>query len=325
MPEPTYVEGQTRLYRGDARLLLAEPIGTVQAVVTDPPYELGIDGHRWDRTGVAFDARFWRRVLSHVIPGGWGIVFGAPRFLGKLHLALEDGGWQVEDTGAWIYGSGFPKGRTRLKPAWEPWVLCRRPGPSRELNVDGAGIGGAPPQPGAGSHRVRDSFVRYKPGLPPAILPGRSSRYPTNLVIDDEAAAELDRQSGHSKSRRGVMQHKPRPGDLYLENRTVPNVAGHDDEGGASRFFYVAKPSKREKDRANIHVSVKPLDLMRHLVELVSFEGDTVLDPFLGSGTTAVACQALGRRCIGIELDQRSLDVARRRLYRATVRNGALR
>lgn len=299
MTDPVFNRGGVRLYHGDARKLATEPLGRVHAVVTDPPYELGLDGLAWDRSGVAFDARFWRRVMMQVVPGGWLLAFGAPRFLGKLQLALEDGGWLYEDTVAWIYGQGWPKGRTRLKPAWEPVVLCRRPGPSRELNVGGRAVQG-----------------------PQGVLSGRSSRYPANLVLDDAAAAEVDRQSGFSRSRREVHNHKPRPNDLYLENRTIPNVAGHDDEGGASRFFYVSKPSRREKDRVNRHVSVKPLDLMRHLVELVSFRGETVLDPFEGSGTTAVACYQLGRRHVGYEMDARSLEVAKRRVYQHTMRGG---
>lgn len=300
MIEPIHNAGGVRLYRGDARRLVTEPLGLVHAVVTDPPYELGLDGLSWDRSGVAFDARFWRRVLMRVAPGGWMLCFGAPRFLGRLQLALEDGGWQYEDTVMWIYGQGWPKGRTRLKPAYEPVVLCRRKGPpSRELNVGERGVLGAD-----------------------GVLSGRDSRYPANVVLDPEAAAELDRQSGFSRSRRGLMEHGPRPNDLYLENRTIPNIAGHDDAGGASRFFYVAKPTRAEKDMANRHVSVKPLDLMRHLVNLVSFPGETVLDPFLGSGTTAVACAELGRRCLGFEQDQRSLDVAVRRLRRGAIRGG---
>ena len=314
--EPVYNHAGCRLFRGDSRQLASEPLGKVHAVVTDPPYERGLDNLKWDRSGVAFDARFWRRVLLQLVPGGWAIVFGAPRFLGRLHLALEDGGFSVEDTGAWIYGSGWPKGRTRLKPAWEPWVLCRRPGPSRELNVDQAGIGDSR---SLGRSRACCTRRRWQ-SLP--VMPGRESRYPTNLIIDPEVAAEVDRQSGHSKGQRHIQNHGPRPNDLYLENRKLPNVAGYDDEGGASRFYYVAKPSRAEKDMANRHVSVEPVELKTHLVELVSFSSETVWDPFLGSGTTGVACLKLGRRFIGMELDQRSLDTAIRRLRRASIRGG---
>lgn len=320
MIEPVYNRSGIRLYQGDSRRLITEPLGQVDAVVTDPPYELGLDGLSWDKSGVAFDARFWRRVLMQVVPGGWLLSFGAPRFLGRLQLALEDGGWLYEDTVAWIYGQGWPKGRTRLKPAWEPVMLCRRPGPSRALNVDEAGIGG--PLPAATKPLSPRSMLNTRAVARTGILPGRESRYPSNVILDDEAAAELDRQSGFSKSKREVHTHRPRPNDLYLENRTIPNVAGHDDEGGASRFFYVAKPSREEKDLINRHVSVKPVALMRHLVELVSFRGETVLDPFLGSGTTAVACAELGRRFVGMEQDRRSLDVAQRRIYRTNVRGG---
>jgi len=90
------------------------------------------------------------------------------------------------------------------------------------------------------------------------------------------------------------------------------------DDGGASKFFYVAKPSKTEKSRlvteGNNHPTVKPVRLMRHLIELVTEPGDAILDPFLGSGTTAVAAKELGRKLIGMEQDERYCQIAAKRL-----------
>jgi site-specific DNA-methyltransferase (adenine-specific) len=84
---------------------------------------------------------------------------------------------------------------------------------------------------------------------------------------------------------------------------------GAGDWGGASRFFYCAKPSQSERNAGlpqgieNIHPSVKPKALMRWLVDLGCAPGGTVLDPYLGSGTTAVACAEAGVDCIGIDRD----------------------
>ena len=83
-------------------------------------------------------------------------------------------------------------------------------------------------------------------------------------------------------------------------------------------FLIVPKPSNRERDSGlgeggNIHLSVKPLKLMSYLVTLGSREGDLVLDPFLGSGTTLISSCLLGRRCIGIERDEKYVDIARKR------------
>lgn len=111
--------------------------------------------------------------------------------------------------------------------------------------------------------------------------------------------AELDRQSGESSSRVG----KPR-GAAHGEGWGMTATgAEYADTGGASRFFYVAKAPTSERPRVNgvAHPTVKPLDLMRWLVRLVTPPGGTVLEPFAGSGTTAEACVLEGFQCIAIE------------------------
>lgn len=86
------------------------------------------------------------------------------------------------------------------------------------------------------------------------------------------------------------------------------------DRGGASRFFYCAKATRAERGPSNDHPTVKPLALMRWLVRLVSRPGAVILDPFMGSGTTGLACAAEGRNFIGCELDAHNVEIARRRL-----------
>lgn len=111
--------------------------------------------------------------------------------------------------------------------------------------------------------------------------------------------AELDRQSGESSSRVG----KPR-GAAHGEGWGMTTTgAEYADTGGASRFFYVAKAPTSERPRVGgiAHPTVKPLDLMRWLVRLVTPPGGTVLEPFAGSGTTAEACVLEGFQCIAIE------------------------
>ena len=69
----------------------------------------------------------------------------------------------------------------------------------------------------------------------------------------------------------------------------------------------------------NNHPTVKPVHLMAWLVRLVSKEGDTVLDPFTGSGTTGIACKKLNRRFIGIERDLGYCEIAEKRLKNTVV------
>ena len=86
------------------------------------------------------------------------------------------------------------------------------------------------------------------------------------------------------------------------------------DSGSASRFFYCAKASPAERGRDNAHPTVKPLALMRWLCLLVTPPDGILLDPFMGSGTTLVAAKQLGRRAIGIEINQAYCDIAIKRL-----------
>ena len=72
----------------------------------------------------------------------------------------------------------------------------------------------------------------------------------------------------------------------------------------------ISKPSKKEKGENNTHITVKPVELMEHLVKLFSKKDAIVLDPFLGSGTTAIACKNTNRKCIGIELNKEYYDIS---------------
>ena len=87
--------------------------------------------------------------------------------------------------------------------------------------------------------------------------------------------------------------------------------------GSAARFFYCAKASKKEKGKDNPHPTVKPLELMKYLVKLVTPENALVLDPFMGSGTTGVAAVQIGRRFLGVEKDGEYFNYAKNRIETA--------
>ena len=133
---------------------------------------------------------------------------------------------------------------------------------------------------------------------------------------------------------------------MFIDGRRDPGNS-HNDSGSFSRYFdldawfaqrigelpeevqrvfpnlLVAKPSKREKNaglevpRANHHPTCKPVKLCAYLVTLGSREGETVLDPFMGSGTTGVAAVVLNRDFIGCELDPEFVEISRRRIKHA--------
>lgn len=123
---PHYEDGGLQLFYGDSRIVLAAdengydftlgygterafPDACFDSVVCDPPYELGFMGKGWDSTGIAYDVDLWREVLRVLKPGGHLLAFGASRTWHRLASAIEDAGFEIRDSIAWLYGSGFPK------------------------------------------------------------------------------------------------------------------------------------------------------------------------------------------------------------------------
>jgi len=207
---------------------------------------------------------------------------------------------------AWWEGWG-----TRLKPCYEPILLVRKPPVlpiarnvlthgTGGLNIDGCRLEIG--QVGAGQHAEK-------------------GRWPGNVCLDEEAARLVDEQSGE---RPGSRVEKPCPsptirGRKWGTLQVNRGPRGYDDTGGASRFFYVAKPSRKERNfglggEHNTHPTVKPIALCCWLVRLITPPGGLVLDPFAGSGTTGVACILEGARFIGIEKEEEYVNIARRRL-----------
>ncbi len=225
---------------------------------------------------------------------------------------------------------------TALKPANEPIVLARKPlsestvaknvlkWGTGALNIDGGRIA-SPDHPGvhhAGSSasgslnwnagEKKDSSREY-------YTP--QGRWPANVLFDESAAAMLDEQSGVSKSTGGKDRSKNKNGWTGLGgDQSKGNCGGLGDSGGASRFFYVAKASKRERNagcEVNGHPTVKPIKLMEYLCKLITPPGGIILDPFCGSGSTGVAAVNLGFKFIGIEREKEYGEIAEKRIANA--------
>lgn len=251
---------------------------------------------------------------------------------------------------------------TALKPAHEPIILARkstgydttvanvlRHG-AGALNIDGCRTN----NPGPHAQRGRRTFAGfsedrqvYGDGLNSQKSPENpAGRWPTNVVLTHAAilgpdgeiigdacadgcvpgcpAAELDQQSGITKSSGGSGSASGRPGQAvygtYGQHRGA-NAGGLGDTGGASRFFpafrYEAKAPASERPRladGTAHPTVKPAALMSWLVRLVTPPGGLVLDPFAGTGTTLQAALAEGMHAIGIEQHQPYCDLTVARL-----------
>lgn len=175
-------------------------------------------------------------------------------------------------------------------------------------------------------HTDRRTMARYieeRPGE-------RLGRYPSNVVwtcvcegphLDGCPVGELDRQSG-VRPIGGVVRDSSGKAHAFSRggrSESLGNVRelGYDDSGTAARFFYVAKPSRAERDAGtneNTHPTVKGIELMRYLCRLITPPGGAILDPFMGSGSTGVAAAMEGFGFIGIEQEAEYFATAQRRI-----------
>ena len=297
---------------------------SVDAIVTDPPYGIGFMGKTWDHeANVAFEDETWAAALRVAKPGAYLAAFGSPRQFHRLMLAIEEGGWILQDTLCWLHGQGFPKGKAQLKPAFEPIVLARKKGPA-VLNIDDCRLSAD-----GNMTRVRTvgdrSREQYRTGTTVGgPIPTDQGRWPANVILDEDAAALLDTTVG-PKGGNPVAAKGKEPRSYRIDNKVYSPLDmdrkpfDYGDTGGPSRFFYTAKASKAERGEGNDHPTVKPLALMRWLIRLVTPEGGLVLDPFTGSGTTGCAAVLEGRRFVGVELSDEYAEIARRRVAHHTM------
>lgn len=339
---------------------------SVDSIVTDSPYGLSFMGKKWDYDVPSVD--IWKEALRVLKPGGHLLSFGGTRTYHRMVVNIEDAGFEIRDCIQWLYGSGFPKSHnlkdeykgwgTALKPANEPICVARKPLEkgltvaenvlkygTGAINIDGSRVGTEvrhnPPVgelTGIGSSRV----------APKGKGTTVTGRWPANIILDEEAAQMLDEQVGYLVGAGNKYTKK-------AEGKTDKSVFGaggdgtpstlYDRGGSASRFFYVAKASKSERNAGldgmplvesgikndsgrgfsesdphkkilnqNFHPTVKPIKLMQYLINLVTPPQGTVLDPFMGSGSTGVAAKNLNRKFIGIELDQQYFEIAKKRI-----------
>jgi hypothetical protein len=111
-PESEASRSYVTIRNGDALDELRKiPDASIDAIVTDPPYELSFMGRKWDNTGIAYSVELWREALRVLKPGGHLVAFGGTRTYHRMACAVEDAGFEIRDSLTWLYGSGFPKSR----------------------------------------------------------------------------------------------------------------------------------------------------------------------------------------------------------------------
>ena len=391
---------------------------SIDAIITDPPYELNFMNKGWDNAGVSLNKNTWEKCLRVLKPGGYLLAFGGTRTYHRIACAIEDAGFGIRDCIMWLYGSGFPKSMdiekainkrdgvefkskpakgvgftnanddgwhntlnqleqigessnraknwkgwgTALKPSYEPIIVARKPFKGSlvdnvieygvgGLNIDECRVGDEKRVQFSG-RSVSKSTVYNKFKQDNSHYETVTGRFPANIIHDgsDEATRDMPKTKGcQGKGFKKGDYKSSAVNTTFSRGDCVP----YNDFGSASRYFYCAKASKKDRDegldefelvdagvgalrdgnrnntkpRRNIHPTVKPTALMQYLVRLVCPKGSVILDPFMGSGSTgkAVAYENKERNAnysfIGIEQNPEYVKIAKARIEFADVDN----
>jgi site-specific DNA-methyltransferase (adenine-specific) len=284
------------------------PENSIDMVCTDPPYFLdGLDGD-WNKKrldnkgsslvvgnlpkGMRFDRnqskkfnKFYSKVSSEVYrilkPGGAFISFSSPRLYHSMAMAIENTGFEIRDMLGWIYL------KSQVKAFSQDHIIEK----DKSLN---------PEQ----KTELKDLCHNWKtPQLKPAIEPmclavkPIEGRYIDNFQIFGTGLMNTSEET--------------KTGEGYFPSNIITT---EEIEEGMDKVFLVPKPNKTEKGVYNTHISVKPVNLVSHLIKLFTKENAIILDPFIGSGTTAVACIQSKRRYIGFDISKEYIKIAKRRI-----------
>ena len=321
---------------GDSREVLARmPENTFDAVLTDPPYELGFMGRAWDKSGIAFNVDLWRAVLRVLKPGGVLLAFGGTRTAHRMVCAIEDAGFEVRDQIAWMYGTGFAKSmdvslaldksagkkradRTTSSSSNNIFSPVQRPEhrgtPVTDAAEDWDGYGTAikpayepicvARKPLEGT--VAENVLRWGTGALNIEGTRVDGRFPANTILDEAAGAMLEAQAGDAVQR---FFYCPKPS---RDERDAGLEASPATRGGVAAGL--AAWGEKQRNIKNHHPTVKPADLGRYLATLIARPGARVLDPFCGSGGLGVGCVLAGVEFTGVELQEDHAALARARM-----------
>lgn len=284
------------------------PANSIDMTCTDPPYFLDGLGDDWDTTklgnkgssslirnlpkGMKFDRKqsknfykFYLKLSKQIFrvlkPGGTFLSFSSPRLYHSMAWAMEEAGFEIRDMLGWIYT------QSQVKAFTQNHIID-----NDKYRTE------------AQKEELKKLCHNWKtPQLKPAIEP---------ICF---AAKPIEGRYIDNFERYGVgllnASDDTKVGNQYFPaNIMVTEGIGEDLE----KVFLVPKPTKQEKGEYNSHLSVKPVALISHLIKLFTKEDAIVLDPFMGSGTTAVSCLQCNRRFIGFDINQEYISIANQRL-----------
>jgi DNA modification methylase len=272
-----------------------------------------------------FSTRWAAECLRVLKPGGHMAVFGGPRTFHRLACGVEEAGFELRDVLMWIFGQGFPKSLnltgpatgwgTALKPAYEPILLARKPlqGTTAQnharhrtgaLHIDACRVG-------ASNRKCPAEGRTHNPARAASSL----GRWPANLALIHAPSCTNTRCAGDCPA--GLLDERQRFFYAAKASRAEREAGCEQLARQTVQTFQIGRENNeraRENPVRNIHPTVKPIELMRWLVRLLTPTGGLVLDPFAGSGSTGAAAVLEGASFLGIEREDGYVPIARARI-----------
>ena len=310
----------------------------------------GFMGKEWDGGDIAFRQKTWELFMKVLKPGGHLLAFSGSRTYHRMAVAIEDAGFDIRDQIMWLYGSGFPKS-LNLGKSVDKKLGNERIGTGQTKTHSNKGMPQAEERTaigaGAFGQEVEEEITvgtSEWEGWGTALKPAHEP-----IVLARKALSENSIVANVLKHRTGGIHIDACRNKL----RFPTNVMHNGLEEDWARYFYCPKTSKAEKNRGledlpikktssmsgrrdshdmegysidndvtgrfvtekqNVHPTVKPVKLMRYLCRLITPKGGTVLDPFMGSGSTGIAAKDEGFEFIGIEREKEYFEIAERRV-----------
>jgi len=297
---------------------------SIDALATDPPYGISYQNNYWDKD--LPDKKIWQNCVRVLKPGSYGVVFSSVRLMHRLMVDLEDSGFIIKDVLFWVYLNGMPKSRNIALDI------------DKELNVESKIVGKynyvqGYKKGGAENYFTENEKLKREPtsckgqfykgaglGLKPAYEPIILIQKPIekNLTIAQNVikygTGVLNLESTRIPFAKEDVKvgHNPNPNGRVASNIIRTNELND----GYDKFFVVPKVRQQAEDFNN-HPTLKPVELMHHLIKLISFESQNILDTFMGSASTGVASLKLKRNFVGFELDKNYFKICEKRLQTA--------
>ena len=280
---------------------------SIDCVITDPPYFIDKLDHKWSADdisndkknshikhlpkGMKFDKKQVKQLYDYYLelsellfdklkPGGYFLSFSSPRLYHAIAMACDIAGFEIRDMINWTYTQTMPKGMSVTH------II-------NKMDI---------------SQEEKSSLVEeYKDFKTPQI---KSCFEP--ICVAMKPIGKLTFIKNELNFKTGLIDFSQKVG---IDGDRVPaNIITTEEYNETyDKNFLIAKPNKKEKGEHNSHITVKPIQLIEHLIKIFSKKNSLVVDPFLGSGTTAIACKNTDRNCIGIEINSEYYEISRTR------------